>query len=151
MSEKVEELLYKELDKIGAKELTAQSLENVCKISKALYYLIAARTMEEGGYSEDYMYDEGGYSGRRGQRRDSRGRYTREGRGRSYDNSYGNSYDSSYEQYSGRNRGGEGRYSSRDGYSGNREMEDMLRDMMDKTNDPKERETIQKMMSQMGR
>ena len=139
MSEKVEELLYKELEKIGLKELTAQSLENVCKISKALYYLIAARTMEEKGYSEDYMYDDGRYSGRRYQKRDSMGRYARDDMG------------SSYERYSGRNRSGERRYYGDGGYSGHENMEDMLRDMMDKTSDPKERETIQKMMNQMGR
>jgi hypothetical protein len=143
MSEKVEELLYKELDKIGSKELTAQSLENVCKISKSLYYLVAARTMEEGGYSEDYMYDDGRYSGRRYQKRDSMGRYTRDN---------GSSYDNSYDGYNSRNRNGGRYYNDRDGgYSGHNEMEDMLRNMMDKSTDPKERETIQKMMSQMGR
>lgn len=142
MSERIIELLDKEIEKIGSKgELTTQSLENIHKLSESKYYLVAASAMEEGGeYSETYMYDDGqGYSGRRYRKRDSMGRYTRDSeRGGSYDN--GGRYSSRRGGYYNDN------YSGRDG-----DMASMLEDMMDKTNDPKERETIQKMMSQFGR
>lgn len=149
MSEKVIENLRKELDKIGSKELTNQSLDNIHMLSESLYYLTVTRAMEEGEYSEDYMYDEGRYSGRRGQRRDSMGRYAREGMGSSYNSSYNNSYEGSYGR--GRGRSG-GRYSSErgGGYSEADNMEGIMQDMLNRSTDPKERETIQKMMSQMG-
>lgn len=140
MSERMEEQLEKELDKFSGKDLTNQSLETVYKLAKSYYYLVAARKMnEDSGYSEAYYrdgnygygYDRGndrGYSERR--RRDSMGRYTRDSGESSYRN--------------------DGRMYSKN-YSGHNDMETMLQDMMDQASDPKERETIQKMMSQMGR
>lgn len=151
MSEKACELLKREIEKITAKgDLTQQSLENLYKLSKSLYYLSVTDAMEEekedGGYSERYMYDDmpdRNYSGRRNQRRDSMGRYSR--------NYAGDNYGSSSYNRGGNNRSG-GRYYNDGGYSGHGDTEMMstIEDMMQKASDPKEREVLQKMMDQIG-
>lgn len=87
--EDVREMLCDELDRFGEqKELSAGSLDTIDKLSHAIKSIDTIMAMENGGYSKDYMpsYGERGYSM---QRRDSRGRYSRN----SYRDSRGYSYD----------------------------------------------------------
>lgn len=136
----VKDMLKRELDEIVRKgELSAGSLETIDKLLNSIKNSCKIIMYEE--YSDD------GYSNADGdtmnnsmasgnQRRDARGRYSR------------NEY--SYARGSrGGNRGG--RY-SRNGYSyddGNDEKIEMLREMMNEVNSDDERRTIQKIIRRM--
>ena len=129
---KIEQMLCDELDAIADEgRLTRDTLNDIDKITHSLKSLKAVMAMEEyseRGYSNDYSYD-ADYGGTMSSRRDSMGRYSRDG-----GNSYRNSYRS--ERY--------GRMSGED-------MMSMLEDMSRETNDPKERQAIQKIMDYMKR
>lgn len=87
--ERVRDMLCEELDKFGSKgELTAGSLETIDKLTHSIKSIDTIMAMEESGYSRDYMPSYGARS-YANQRRDSRGRYSRNpyrmNRGYSYD------------------------------------------------------------------
>lgn len=87
--ERVRDMLCEELDKFGSKgELTAGSLETIDKLTHSIKSIDTIMAMDEAGYSNDYMpsYGDRSYAM---QRRDSRGRYSRN----SYRDSRGYSYD----------------------------------------------------------
>lgn len=149
----LKEMLMEEVKKIAKKgELTAGSLETVDKllnsIKNACKIIMYDEYADEGEYSsEGGMSYAGGYSNARGQRRDSRGRYSREGGG--YSNARGG-------QGGGRggSRGGGGRggYSRESGYSyadENEEKIEMLREMMQEVSSDEERRALQKIIRRM--
>lgn len=148
--EDLKELLQEEVKDIVKKgDISSTELDNVYKAVKTLNYLEIIKAMEEsGGNSRDYSGRMYGGSYDRG------GSYD----GGSYDGSYG-SYDrggsynrGSYaEDYSGRRgRGADGRYVSRDGYSGHdkqhiiSDMEDMMR-----TASPEEKKAIRQCIEKL--
>lgn len=124
-------------------------LTHAIKSSKATIAMMEAEDMDEGG-----SYDGGSY----------RGRYSRDGgsyRGGSYDGgsydggSMRGSYRGSYDGGSGArgrgryaNRDSMGRYSSR-GYSGNDNMVDELRDLMEQAPDDQTRQEMQRLIQKM--
>lgn len=129
---RLREMICMELDKIADKgALTKESLDNMEKLTHSLKSIDTVMAMEEA-------YDDEGYSGaRRYSGRDAYGRYSGRGSDRSYESG----------RYEGRARRG----NSRRGYSGNDErdsMMSMMQDMMDRSTDGMERETIRKMMDQ---
>ena len=86
--EKLRDMLCEELEEYAEKsELSAGSLEVIHKITDTIKNIDKIHKLEkDDGYSERYMpfdlyYDDGSSYARR---RDSRGRYMRDGRGRSY-------------------------------------------------------------------
>lgn len=85
--EELRDMLCEELEKLTkTKELSAGSLDAVDKLTHSIKSIDTIMAMEEAGYSNDGSYDNGmhNYSGARGRngyaRRDSMGRYSREGR-----------------------------------------------------------------------
>ena len=91
--EKLKEALCEELDKFGKSgDITVNSLEKIHKLTDTIKNIdkIMALESEEGGYSEGYM-DDGmmhgnSYArGRRYAKRDSMGRYSRDGYSRAAD------------------------------------------------------------------
>lgn len=120
-------------------KISMSDLEKLGELIDIKKNLLKIEMLEDGGYSQagdweargrfgDRPYDEGGNSYARGQRRDSRGRYSREGHG-------------------GRDmmRDGRGRY-SRDGGDDIMEHVDM---MMDVAKTPEERELITRFKRQL--
>ena len=146
----LKEMLMEEVKKIAKKgELTAGSLETVDKllnsIKNACKIIMYDEYADEGEYSsEGGMSYAGGYSNARGQRRDSRGRYSREGGG--YSNARGGQGGGS------RGGGGRGGYSREGGYSyadENEEKIEMLREMMQEVSSDEERRALQKIIRRM--
>lgn len=144
---KLRDMLCEELDKITDKgTISRESLELIDKLTHSIKSIDTIMAMEEAGYSEEDGYS-GNYYPRysyargrgRNAKRDSMGRYSRDGRGRSYDSGDGGSYG-----YNGR------RYSREDGYSGDDEKMQMLQEMMNNASDSRERDAIKKMMEQYG-
>ena len=137
------ELLHKELEEIVRKgELSAGSLDTIDKLLNSIKNACKVIMYEE--YSEDgYSYadanmDMNNYSNARGRgqnaRRDSMGRYSRDG------------------GYSGARGGRGGNYSRRGGYSyedGNDEKVMILRDMMSEVTSDDERRALQKIIRRM--
>ena len=128
------EMLDMELDKITRSgDLTASKLDLVDKLTHSIKSIDTIMAMQE--YSDDdYSYNDG-YSNARGRRgnvkRDSMGRYAREGRGYSY-----------------RDRG----YSRRDYSREDGAKEDAmqkLQELMNETSDSRVRMAIQKAMDEM--
>lgn len=128
------EMLDMELDKITRSgDLTASKLDLVDKLTHSIKSIDTIMAMQE--YSDDdYSYNDG-YSNARGRRgnvkRDSMGRYAREGRGYSY-----------------RDRG----YSRRDYSREDGAKEDAmqkLHELMNETSDSRVRMAIQKAMDEM--
>lgn len=135
---KLRDMLCEELDKITEKgTITRESLELIDKLTHSIKSLDTITAMEEAGYGDEgYSGNYPMYSYARGRgrnaRRDSMGRYARDGR-RSYDD--GRTYDGK-------------RYYRDGGYSGDDEKIQMLQEMMDNASDSREREAIKKMMEQ---
>lgn len=81
----LKDMLCRELEEITRKkELTAGSLDTVDKLThsiKSIETIIAMNEASEGHSNTYPYYADGGMSNRRGQRRDSMGRYSRENRG----------------------------------------------------------------------
>lgn len=126
---KIEQMLCDELDAIADEgRLSRDTLNDIDKITHSLKSLKAVMAMDEysGNYSNDYSYDSG-YGGTMSTRRDSMGRYSRDG---------GNSYQNSYRSERGRMSGDD--------------MTDMLEQMLRNATDTKERQAIQKIMDHMG-
>lgn len=137
--EELKEMLMEEVKNLTKKgELTAGSLDTVDKLLNSIKNackIIMYDEYSDGGYSY-----EGNYSNARGQNRDSRGRYSREG---------GNSYARGGRGGSMRSRGG---YSREGGYSygdGNEEMIEALRSAMQEADTEQERMVIKKMIRRM--
>lgn len=143
----VKDMLHKELEEIVRKgELSAGSLETIDKLLNSIKNACKIVMYEE--YSDDEYSSaggegmSGGYSNARGRggnaRRDSMGRYSREGSG-NYSNARGG-------------RGGRG-YSRRGGYSyddGDKEEKmEILRDMMGEVSSEEERRALQKIIRRM--
>lgn len=84
--EELRDMLCEELEKLTkTKELSAGSLDAVDKLTHSIKSIDTILAMEEAGYSNDWQHDGmHNYSGARGRngytRRDSMGRYSREGR-----------------------------------------------------------------------
>lgn len=124
----IKDMLEKELEQIADKrELTTNSLEvmdKVVDIIKDIETICAMKEAGEYGYSNDYMYDDGGSSYARGRgrnaKRDSMGRYSRES-GYSNENGYSN-------RYYGENYSNDG-YSGRRGYSREDSREHMISEL----------------------
>lgn len=137
---KLQEHICKELEKKGQNGLkSTQDLDTVWKLIDSYKNLLKIDMLQE---AEEYSHDDG-YSERR--RRDSRGRYSREGGGTSYDD--GSSYRNGYgrDGYSeAKERYMEGKHSYRATRSpeSKREMNMSLHDCMTKL-----REELQEMMS----
>ena len=121
--------LCKELDEIARKpEMGAGDLEIIHKLTDTIKNLDKIEMLEDGGYSQagDWEADMRGTYGRgssyRGRKRDSMGRYSREGRG------------------------------GRGGYSRNDAKEAMMEQMealMDQAGSEREREAIRRCMGQL--
>lgn len=121
--------LCKELDEIARKpEMGAGDLEIIHKLTDTIKNLDKIEMLEDGGYSQagDWEADMRGTYGRgssyRGRKRDSMGRYSREG------------------------RGGRGGYSRHDAKEAMMEQMEML---MDQAGSEREREAIRRCMSQL--
>ena len=145
---KIKEMLMEELKEFEKKsDLKAGDLETIHKLTDTVKNIDKIEMLEdgEGGYSEagGWMadgrmygtYDHGSsYArGRRNARRDSRGRYSREG------GMGGSSY------ARGGNQGG-GNYSREGGYSRDEAkdyMMDRIEEMMEEAETPKQREALQ--------
>lgn len=121
--------LCKELDEIARKpEMGAGDLEIIHKLTDTIKNLGKIEMLEDGGYSQagDWEADMRGTYGRgssyRGRKRDSMGRYSREG------------------------RGGRGGYSRHDAKEAMMEQMEML---MDQAGSEREREAIRRCMGQL--
>lgn len=123
----LKDMLCEELEKIVEKgELTAGSLETIDKLTHSIKSVSTIMAMEDSGYSNDDM---NGYRASYAQRRDSRGRYSRNSR---------------------MNRNSYAGYSRRGGYSRDDETEKMvekLERMMEKTTDQNAKTAIQEAIS----
>lgn len=125
----LKEMLCEELEKIAREgELTAGSLDTVDKLTHSIKSIATIMAMEDSDYSYENgnmggnraSYRGGSYRGGRSgaQRRDSRGRYSRQGGGRSYRGSY--AYDDETEK-----------------------MVEKLEKMMEKAEDPNVKQAIE--------
>ena len=121
--------LCKELDEIARKpEMGAGDLEIIHKLTDTIKNLDKIEMLEDGGYSQagDWEADMRGTYGRgssyRGRKRDSMGRYSREG------------------------RGGRGGYSRHDAKEAMMEQMEML---IDQAGSEREREAIRRCMGQL--
>lgn len=125
----LKEKLCDELEEIARKgEFSAGDLEAVHKLTDTIKNLDKIEMLEDGGYSQagDWEADMRGTYGRgssyRGRKRDSMGRYSREG------------------------RGGRGGYSRHDAKEAMMEQMEML---MDQAGSEREREAIRRCMGQL--
>lgn len=127
--DKLRDKLCDELDEIARKpEMGAGDLEIIHKLTDTIKNLDKIEMLEDGGYSQagDWEADMRGTYGRgssyRGRKRDSMGRYSREG------------------------RGGRGGYSRHDAKEAMMEQMEML---MDQAGSEREREAIRRCMGQL--
>lgn len=159
---KMEELKYKlckELDEYAEKQkMSAGDLEIVHKLSDTIKNLAKIEMLEEEGeggssYGGGSSYARGGGRGRgRNAKRDSMGRYSREGGGYSQEGYSEEGYSEGGGSYRGGSSyaggGGRGGYSQRGGgYSrdGAKDyMIEQLEEMMEEAENPKEREALQR-------
>lgn len=121
--------LCKELDEIARKpEMGAGDLEIIHKLTDTIKNLDKIEMLEDGGYSQagDWEADMRGTYGRgssyRGRKRDSMGRYSREGRG---------------------GRGGYSRHDAKEA------MMDQMEMLMEQAGSEREREAIRRCMGQL--
>ena len=139
---KIRQMLMDELEKYEKKtDLSMGSLEVIHKITDTIKNIDKIEMLEEGGYSEDggweargmyrdgVSYNEGGSSYAR-RKRDSMGRYSRDG---------------GYSEEGRGTRGGMGRY-SRDG--GKDHMIEMAEELMENASG-KEKETYRRIVSML--
>lgn len=141
------EMLNDELNKIAKSgDLTASKLDLVDKLTHSIKSIDTICAMQDyDDEYDDYSMESGNYSNARGRgrnaRRDSMGRYSREG------NSYrgGSSYESG-NSYA-RGRGGYRGYSRDDGAK--EEAMQKLQELMNETSDNNVRMAIQKAMEEM--
>lgn len=162
LKEKIMDALYEYEDKAAknpSAKLSDMELEKIHKMTDTVKNIDKIEMLEEGGgYSEESnwmgegrmygtSYNDGGSSYRRGRgrnaKRDSMGRYSRDGYSEdNYSQDGGSSYrgGSSYER--GGNRGGQG-YSRGDAKE---YMIEQLEEMMENAESPKEKEAIRQCM-----
>lgn len=158
---KIKEMLMDELyeyeekaKKMSGGKISMQELEKIHTLTDTVKNIDKIEALEEGGYSEDgyYMgegriygtsYD-GGTSYRRGRgrnaKRDSMGRYSREGEG----------YSEEGYMYARDGRDGQG--GMRGGYSRDGAKEHLMNkaeEMLEMTKDPKERRAIERFMREL--
>ena len=132
--EKLKEALCEELDKFGKSgDITVNSLEKIHKLTDTINNIDKIMMLEEDdGYSEE-MYGSSYARGRRYAKRDSMGRYSKDG-GYSEDDEYS-------ERRMGR------------GYSRDEATDHIMRQLgnMMEDADPKQRETLKKWMRELER
>ena len=137
---RVYEMLDRALDKMSDEQLTTSSLDSIFKIVGTMYKLGKMGGQSEGEYSLD-----GGYSMGRGRnaKRDSMGRYARDG-GMSND-----SYDGSYDGNS--NNSYRGSYDGSYGYSRHNkdEIKMEIENLMREAKDPQMKEMMQKWVREL--
>lgn len=163
---KIKEMLMAELyeyeekaKKMSGGKISMQELEKIHTLTDTVKNIDKIEALEEGGYSEDgyYMgegriygtsYD-GGNSYRRGRgrnaKRDSMGRYSREGEGYSEEG-----YSEEGYMYARDGRSGQG--GMRGGYSRDGAKEHLMNkaeEMLEMAHDPKERRAIEKFMREL--
>lgn len=109
-----------------------ESAEKLVKMAEKIFCIWDMEESGEEGYSNRNSYRDGGMSYARNRRRDSMGRYSREG---------GGSYAREGGSYA--RRGG--------GYSSHGDFAEELRSMMEDAPDEQTRQNIQRMLEQMGR
>ena len=138
--EKLKDALCEELDKFGKSgDITVNSLEKIHKLTDTIKNIDKIMALEEeSGYSEGYidggmMHGSSYARGRRSAKRDSMGRYSRDG-GYSEDDDYS-------ERRMGR------------GYSRDEATDHLMRQLgnMMEDADPKQRETLKKWMRELER
>ena len=127
--DKLRDKLCDELDEIARKpEMSAGDLETAHKLTDTIKNIDKISMLEDDGYSQDGNWEadmRGTYnrgSSYRGQRRDSRGRYAREGRG---------------------SRGGYSRHDAKEAMMEQMEM------LMEQAGSEREREAIRRCMGQL--
>lgn len=127
----LKEKLCDELDEIARKgELGAGDLEIIHKLTDTIKNLYKIEMLEDGEYSQagDWEMEGRGSYGRgssyRGRKRDSMGRYSRDGRG---------------------GRGGYSRHDAKEA------MMEQARDMMESATNEREREAVRRFMSELER
>lgn len=148
--EKVKDTLYRALDKVSNEQLTSSSLDNIFKIVGSLYKLEKMPPQEEG-YSMD------GYSRARGRgaRRDSMGRYSREGSNAYYRDGGSNDYSRGSNDYSRGSNDYSGGYSREGSYAGGysnhnkQEVIQELREMMSDVKDDQAKQALQRCLQQL--
>lgn len=141
MMDKLSDTLEKELEKIAEKgAINETDLNHVDKLTHSIKSIETIQAMRDSGYSSEYPYysNENSYGGGnsyRNQRRDSRGRYSRDD---GYSNRrYGRDGDGDGRYY-------ESRYSREDG-----SMREKLEHMLNEATNETEREAIRQAMSRM--
>lgn len=163
---KIKEMLMAELyeyeekaKKMSGGKISMQELEKIHTLTDTVKNIDKIEALEEGGYSEDgyYMGEgriygtsyESGNSYRRGRgrnaKRDSMGRYSREGEGYSEEG-----YSEEGYMYARDGRGGQG--GMRGGYSRDGAKEHLMNkaeEMLEMAHDPKERRAIEKFMREL--
>lgn len=129
---KLREMAMKEIEAIEKKgQISMSDLEKAQKLTDTVKNIYKIEMLEDGGYSEDGHYMGEGriygtsYAGRRTAKRDSMGRYSREG------------HDDGYHRYGG--------YS----YKDKSEMIDHLHEMMEEAGSTKEREAIKRCINEL--
>lgn len=132
------EMLNEELEHITKSgELNASKLDFVDKLTHSIKSIDTILAMQEYSDDDEYSYNDG-YSNARGRRgnvkRDSMGRYAREGRGGNYSNRYSRGY-------SRRD------YSRDDG--AREDVMQKLQELMNDTSDMNVRNAIQRAMDEM--
>ena len=159
-SYKIMEHLEKEVDKKAETGIRSTTdLDTVVKLSEAMknfakaeYYCTVTEAMEEGGYSQDDGYSQGGYSERR--KRDSMGRYSRHDgydRGSSYNHggAYDRYMDAKHSYRSSRSPEHKKKMSEFLGeYKG--ELEEMMQSLLAGADTREEREEIKRMIREIG-
>ena len=151
--ETLKKMLCKELEEIAGKgELTAGSLETVHKLTDTIKNIDKIMMLEEddeGGYSErggmwdaSGVYGDHSYARGRGRyaKRDSRGRYSRDG---GYSSEGGYSSDGSYRSGGNSYRGGYSRGEAKE------HMVSQLEEMMRSASTEEERRAIQQCMQKI--
>lgn len=165
-SYKIMEHLEKEVDKKAETGIRSTTdLDTVVKLSEAMknfakaeYYCTVTEAMEQGGYSQDDGYSQGGYSERR--KSDSMGRYSRNGgysRHDGYDNGSSYGHGGAYDRYM------DAKHSYRSSrapehkkkmseflgeYKG--ELEEMMQSLLAGADTREEREEIKRMIREIG-
>lgn len=152
--------------KMSGGKISMQELEKIHKLTDTVKNIDKIEALEEGGYSEDghYMgedriygtsYD-GGTSYRRGRgrnaKRDSMGRYSREGEGYSEEDYSEEGYMYARDGKDGQGGMRGGNMGGRGGYSRDGAKEHLINkaeEMLEMAQDPKERRAIEKFMREL--
>lgn len=146
------ETLERALDKVSNEQLTSSNLDNIFKIIGTMYKL--DKMEEMGGQGSEYSLDGGSYARGRGRnaKRDSMGRYARDGGSNDSYSRDGYSRDYSRDGYSREySREGYSRGNSYGGYS-RHNKEDIrmeLEELMQDVQDPKVKQMMEQWVQQL--